>query len=366
MEKILFLVQLPPPIHGASAVNQSIKHSTIINKSFSTKYVNISPAKDLSDIGKLSINKLASFFMIIFNCTVSFLKFKPDLVYVTLSPHGLAFYKDGLISLIIKALGGKLVFHLHGKGIKKESDKSWIKKKLYKLVFRNAHIIHLSDKLFFDVNDVRDFSQSLTAVPNGIDNSIPPSPNQAKPIFTFIYLSNLVRTKGADTLIRATALIDKKYSKSFKVKIIGKSSSANYLLELKQLITPDLEETISLIGPKYGDDKVQELLGSHVFILPTTNDCFPLSILEAMAAGLSIISTTEGAITDIVEHGITGEIISDLNPATLAAAMVKHLENREYSENCSKAAREKYILKYTHETFETNLLSTLKTLIEKR
>lgn len=366
MYKVLFLVQLPPPIHGASAVNLSIKNSAYINNSFSTKYFNISPAKDLTDIGKFSIGKIFKLAKIFIGVINGFIEFKPNLVYITLSPHGLAFYKDALIALTIKSLGGKIVYHLHGKGIEKQTRTSWIKNKIYRHVFNKAHVIHLSEKLYFDIDTIRDPSTTITAVQNGINGSafIPIKKNN--PVLTFVYLSNFIPAKGADILIRATALIDKKYSDSFKVKLIGKPSNSSYFQELKALITTDLEQKISIIGPKYGTDKIRELLTSDVFVLPTKNDCFPLSILEAMAAGLPVISTDEGAIADIVDHGITGDIITDINPHSLAAAMTKYLQSRSYSEDCAEAATAKYNLKYTQEIFEQNLVSTLKTLIEQR
>lgn len=366
MHRILFLVQLPPPIHGASAVNQGIKNSALINNSFSTRFLNISPAKELSDIGKLSIAKFITLIRIVTGSVSTFVTFKPDLTYITLSPHGFAFYKDGLIALIIKALGGHVVFHLHGKGIEKETRRSWLKRKIYRLVFNHVDVIHLSDRLFFDLHGIHDPSMSITAVQNGIDGAEFISNIQQQPTLNFVYLSNLIPAKGADILIRAAALIDKRHSKSFKIKIIGKPSNLAFLEELNNLITPELSQTITILGPKYGHEKIHELVTSDVFVLPTKNDCFPLSILEAMAAGLAIISSDEGAIADIVDHGITGDIIPDTSPHSLAAAMVKHIEDRAYSISCAQAALAKYNLNYTQEIFEKNLVSTLKKIIGQR
>lgn len=361
----MFLVQLPPPIHGASAVNKSIQESKLINNQYSTHFINISPASDLSDIGKYSLVKILKIIRIFFGIIVSFHKFKPDLIYITLSPHGLAFYKDGLIALILKTMGGRLVFHLHGKGIKKEADKSWFKKNIYKLVFRKVDVIHLSEKLFSDLEGIRDPSTSIVAVANGIDNSDYTDSQPRNTVLTFIYLSNLIRTKGADILIRASALISEKYNQRFQVRIIGNPSTIAYANELKNLITPRLSEIIKIVGPKYGKEKALELCTSHIFVLPTKNDCFPLSILEAMAAGLVVISTNEGAISDIVDHGVTGEILPIASPEALAEAMIKHIENQQYSQTCSQSGHEKFLSKYTQAIFEKNLAAALKCITER-
>ncbi|VVO95846.1 D-inositol-3-phosphate glycosyltransferase [Pseudomonas fluorescens] len=363
-QKILFLLQLPPPIHGASVVNKSIQDSFLINNALNARFVNISPAKDLSDIGKLSIGKLFTFFRIYLSAISAFFQLKPNLVYLTLSPHGLAFYKDGLIAITMKLLGGKLVFHLHGKGIRKETSKSWLKKNLYRWVFNKVDIIHLAESLFPDVEDIRDHSKSIIAIANGVDPIDETNFSPKDEIFTFIYLSNLKPSKGADLIVRAATLIPAKYQSCFQVKIVGKPSVAAYLTEIERLVIKNPFGNIEILGPLYGLEKIKQLTSSNVFILPTRfkNECFPLSILEAMASGLAVISTNEGAIPDIIETGVTGEIITDCTPEVLAQAMTKHITDQNYSALCSKHSREQFNLKYTSKIFEEKLASTLQAL----
>lgn len=363
MKKILFLVQLPPPIHGASAVNKSIQQSELLNTKYSNYFLNISPAKDLADIGKSSLAKIFKIVGIFFHTLIAFQRFKPNLIYITLSPHGLAFYKDGLIAIALKAIGGKVVFHLHGKGVAKEANKSWLRKKIYRLVFNNVDVIHLSEKLFSDLDGVRDPKTSITAVSNGIDGPKTSTSRPESDLVTFVYLSNLIRAKGADILIRASALISEEYNNRYQVKIIGKQSTEVYAEELNSLISPELSQRVKIIGPKYGNDKFHELNTSNIFVLPTKNDCFPLAILEAMASGLAVISTNEGAISEIVDHGITGDILSETSAEALAEAMTKHIKYRDYSKACAKQGREKFLKEYTTEHFEHKLCVALDSLM---
>lgn len=361
MKKIFFLVQLPPPIHGVSIVNQLILNSKIINENFITKYLDISPANNLIDIGKINFSKLYRTLYIIINTTIEFIKFKPDLVYMTLSPHGLAFYKDGILAITLKFLGANLVFHMHGKGIKKKSSESNFKKFIYKSVFNNVDIIHLSENLFNDLEGVRDLSTKIFAIPNGV-RSFCNFRDYRKDKITFIYLSNLVRLKGADVLVRAISLIPKEYHKLFDVKIVGESSSQSYTNELHEIVKINNIENIEFLGPKYNRDKDLILSASDVFVLPTKNDCFPLSILEAMSAGLPVISTNEGAIPYIVERGITGEIIDNCTPEDLSTAMIKFIKNPNYLKLCSIQSINKFERLYTVQRFEQNILKALKAI----
>ena len=50
--KILFVLHLPPPIHGSSMVGKHIKNSKIINTSFETNFINLSTSKTVDEIGK--------------------------------------------------------------------------------------------------------------------------------------------------------------------------------------------------------------------------------------------------------------------------------------------------------------------------
>lgn len=169
MIKVLFLVQLPPPVHGASMVNKYIQDSHYVNSKIESKYINISPSYNLSDLGKLSIKKVVLALSIYKECIIQYIRFKPDTVYITLSPHGMGFWKDALILQILKMLGAKAIIHLHGKGIDNEVSKSRVKRLFYKTIFKKTDVIHLSKSLFYDVGKVFDKKQSLLAVNNGVD-----------------------------------------------------------------------------------------------------------------------------------------------------------------------------------------------------
>lgn len=365
--KILFLMQLPPPVHGASIVNKSIQDSKLINNSFEARYVDISPATDLEDIGKLSPSKLWLTFIIYLQALTAHMKFKPALVYMTLSPHGFALYKDGLLAILLKALGARVVFHMHGKGISEEASKSRLKKAFYRLVFKGANVIHLSESLFYDVEPIRDCTKELMAVPNSVPAAPEVHVQKDKKVVTFVYLSNLVRTKGADILVRAASLIPACQQDKFKIKIVGKSESQNYLDEIMSILDKSPYRNIEIRGPKYGVKKYEELFSSHVFVLPTKfkNECFPLSILEAMSCGLAVISTNEGAISDIVENDVLGVVLEECTPEALAAAMRVFIDSPDKCQLYGQAGREKYLGNYVPDIFEKNIVKSLDSILRK-
>lgn len=50
--RILFILHLPPPVHGAAMMGQYIHDSKVINERFDCHYINLTTAKTLQDIGK--------------------------------------------------------------------------------------------------------------------------------------------------------------------------------------------------------------------------------------------------------------------------------------------------------------------------
>ncbi|MEY8214199.1 MAG: hypothetical protein RPR97_06910, partial [Colwellia sp.] len=200
-------MQLPPPVHGASVVNLNIHNSEYINSKFISKYRDISPAKELSDLGSLGVKKILLTLKIVLLSLYDYIVFKPSLVYLTLSPHGVAFYKDALILLLLKVFGADIVVHLHGKGISSEVSKSSFKLRIYRIVFKGVSIIHLSENLFSDVAMVRDENKLLIAINNGVKDEGEVNFGESQKL-NILYLSSLEKTKGIDTLISAVNALD--------------------------------------------------------------------------------------------------------------------------------------------------------------
>ena len=359
--KILFLMQLPPPVHGASMVNKFVSESSVINQSFDAEYVDISPETRASNLGRFSFYKVFRSIFLIFFVFFRALKFRPDLVYVALSPHGMAFYKDAALVLVLKFLRLKMVFHLHGKGIASEA-RGRIKKFIYRLVFRRVNVIHLSSSLFEDVEGVFDANCRLFDLANGVPDSARQKPAKQDAL-NVIYLSNFIPSKGAHVLLDAIEMLTLDQRKQVRVRLVGANRDERYSERLHEKAS-GLGECVDIIGPLYGTDKDELLSNSDVFVLPTSykNECFPLSILEAMSHSLAVVSTMEGAIPDIVEDGRCGKIFDAKDAGALARILGEYIDNPTRLEEHKKYARGRFCAKYEISIFESNLNGILKEL----
>lgn len=354
-------MQLPPPVHGASMVNKLVHDSQHIRETFKCSFVNLTTAKDVNDIGKGSFSKILAMFRIWMHVLKVYRRYKFDLVYITLSPHGLAFYKDGILAILLKMAGAKLVFHLHGKGIKEKYASSMLHRFLYRWIFKKVKIIHLAPRLYEDIKAFVKW-ENVWFVPNGISFGMDTNSNVSES-GRILYLSNMQQSKGSFLLLEAARLL-KERKIDFKIDFIGKWHNDDTFKKqwLSFYENHELYDVVTYHGPKYGNEKQEFFKQAGIFVLPTSykNECFPIAILEAMSYGLPIISTDEGAIADIVKHEETGFIVPKNNVAELANRLEELIKNTDLRINLGYKSKEEFNLKYTSNIFEENLVKTLK------
>lgn len=198
--KILFILHLPPPVHGAAMVGKYIHDSKLINERFECQFINLALAKDLNDIGKGGIKKIKHFITKLQFIKQRVKEFSPNLCYVTPNAKGGAFYKDFIVVQLLKSMGCKVVVHFHNKGVSLR-QKYWLDNFLYTRFFKDLKVILLSQSLYQDFNKYVSL-KNVFICPNGIPQS-PPLPQIPHSKFTILFLSNMIEEKGVWTLVEA-------------------------------------------------------------------------------------------------------------------------------------------------------------------
>ncbi len=88
-------------------------------------------------------------------------------------------------------------------------------------------------------------------------------------------------------------------------------------------------------------EDVRELLAvCDVFVLPSLSEGMPLSLLEAMAAGVPPVATRVGGMAEVIEDGKTGLLVPPADSNALAESIVILLEDRKLAKDIGKSARE--------------------------
>ena len=364
IKSILFLLHLPPPVHGSSIIGKTIYDSEFINTKFKCSYINLLASKDVASTGKLSFFKLMGFVKTFFILLHKLKNVKPLLCYYAITATGAAFFKDVLLIFILKLFKVKLVYHMHNKGVRNYKD-NFFYRICYKYVFYKSEVILLSSILYSDI-DMFVPKNRIHICPNGISEIIKienTNENSNRNQFSILFLSNLIETKGVYILIEACYLLKNK-GYEFNCIFIGGEGDINKELFEKKTSELDLNEIVKYEGKKYGLDKVQYFKNASVFVFPTyyQNETFGLVNLEAMQYSLPIISTYEGGIPDIVEDGITGFLVPQRNVQQLADKIEILINNRHLATEMGKAGRKKYENKFTIDIFENRLVSILENI----
>lgn len=87
----------------------------------------------------------------------------------------------------------------------------------------------------------------------------------------------------------------------------------------QQIVRLGLTETVRLLGNR--DDVAQLLAECDVFALSSIAEGMPITVLEAMAAGLPVVATEIGGVASVIEAGVTGTLVPEGDPHALAAAL---------------------------------------------
>ena len=357
---VLFLLHLPPPVHGSSMMGSYIKISTSINENFTCEYINLMAAKHVKESGKVNLNKVVGFIRVWGKLLVKLLNNKPDLCYLALTSSGSGFLRDVLLVFLLRIFNIKRVYHLHNKGIA-TSGTNLIKRFLYRFAFKDANVIILSKYLYHDIKSYVPES-NVFICPNGIPNKF------NKPSFfkrdsskvKILFLSNLIKSKGVLDLIEACRILkDKGYI--YECDFVGAEGdiNASQFQNLKNQY--GLQNHINYLGKKYGKEKETIFNEVDIFAFPTyyPYECFPLVLLEAMQNGLPVISTFEGGIPDIIDDGETGFIIPQKNFRSLAEKLELLILDQNLRKRFGEAGLKKFKKEFTIEKFETRMVEIL-------
>jgi glycosyltransferase involved in cell wall biosynthesis len=357
--KILFLTQLPPPIHGASKINEYIKTSILINEKFDTDHINIITAKDLSDVQKFSWSKVVVIAKLYLKIIKSCLSTRYDLVFVTLSTDGIAFYKSALVWMLAAAFIKNRVIMLHEKGIETTAQKNGLNRFITRWMINGSNLIVTSKLLLaeFDSYTAKKYvvcsgTPGNSTARNG-DVMVGSAPK-------LLYLSNLIVEKGILVFIEiCTELTRRRFV--FHANIIGKESDVS-MAELHTLIRErGLDRQVTLVGPKYNEEKDAYLQDSDFLIFPTfyKRETTPLVIQEAFKFGLVPISSPEGGIPDLIEDGVDGFVIDPEDVSQYCDKIMWLSAHHERLNAFRKAGQAKFDRRFSLPVFEKNMVSVL-------
>ena len=359
--KILFIVQLPPPWHGVSVMNENVINNPLLAKKYDTRVLHMDFGQTLKDLGTINLTKLYYFLLFILRMVRELVFRRPKLVYFTFMPRGINLYRDTAICLFIKLFGSRPLIHLHGRGIREFAEESRLKRILFRMAFRNSQLISLSPILTQDVASV--YKAVPLVLANGIKapacNPIIRNPD-AVPVILFF--SNLFVAKGIFDFLNMLKILSER-GHVFRAVIAGGNGDVTKKAVLAFCTKADFVDHVSILGTISGNNKWTIFQDADVFVLPSHNECFPLTILEAMSAGLPVVATRIGGIPDIIEDGVNGYMIGEKNMEELVNAVEKIITDTRLRKSMSERSLQLFNEKYTIQVFQQKFTEMLDSIV---
>lgn len=153
----------------------------------------------------------------------------------------------------------------------------------------------------------------LVVIPSGIDAVPEPAPDRppnSGPV-KVITVANLEVWKGVDLLIEALAQVDEPVT----LDVYGDGT------ERARLEAQAAARGVAATFHGHRPDVRSQLSEADLFVLPSRAENLPVSILEAMAAGLPVVATRAGGVPELVDDGVTGLLARPDDAGSLAAAI---------------------------------------------
>jgi glycosyltransferase involved in cell wall biosynthesis len=369
---VLVVGPTPPPYHGVATFTRELLAAR--SPDFKFLHVDTSDRRDAGNFGRWDPRNVELGFANLADIASRSLRRRPRIVYVPISQNVPAFVRDALFALSARALGARIVLHLHGGYFRELYD-----------AHRGALFRALAAALFRQTSAAVVLGENLRPLFRGllpearihvVENGAPDpeawelrrsARRRAFP--RVLFMSTLDPEKGALDVLLAVKLLGARFP-DIEARLAGAFPDAR---AEKDFYARACAAGLSLedvrracVGPLTGAEKSAFFASGDLFCLPTRYryEGQPLVLLEALAAGLPVIATPHAAIPSTIEHGVTGTLTAPRpTPAALADAIAELLDSGERLRWMSHAAREAYAAKYTLAHCHARLFSVFRKVL---
>ncbi len=267
---------------------------------------------------------------------------RPRLVHIHTS-DGTGFWEKAVLAELAHAARCPVVLHLHGGDFENYLNSlSPARARLAARVLgRAARVLILAEGWRTLLGRFAP-ADRIVLIPNAIrvaDFATETSPSEV-PRPRLLFLGMLSARKGLDELLAACLQLRRDGELPFDLDIVGGEEVLGARASYEQKFTAaGFSGRVHFHGPAFGADKLRFLHQAHVFVLPSRAESFGIANLEAMAAGLAVVSTRTGAIPEYLEDGVQGLLVDPGDAAGLAKAIARLVADPDLRRRLGDAAR---------------------------
>ncbi|AWJ92197.1 glycosyltransferase family 1 protein (plasmid) [Azospirillum baldaniorum] len=264
---------------------------------------------------------------------------KAQLVHIHMAEYG-SVLRKGLIVAMASLFRVPVVLHLHGGRFPKHYEDA---KPLSRWAIRNmmemtSEVVVLGEYWRNWVVTTFPAVRRTTLLHNAVPGpETIPERAEDGPV-RLLFLGRLIKLKGIDVLLDALAS-DVCRSRSWQLTIAGDGDLETYRAQAKAL---GLEERVRFTGWLDQTGCRKELVQAHVLVQPSMFEGLPMSVLEAMANGLTIVATPVGSVGDAIADEETGLLVPPGDRTALADALARVIDDAELRRRLGQGARRRF------------------------
>lgn len=281
---------------------------------------------------------------------------RPPLVYVHFGSNA-SLYRETVFAFLAKLLKKRVVGHFHAGDI--ENYYPFQNKTGQKIIRAGLslcdRLIAVSDESARQLREIVPKTK-ISVIPNAIDTSAFnfKSDKKSPEFVRILFVGAIGKLKGERDLIRALAILrDKKLNLKVSFLGYGAESLQGFCDELQ--VSPFIE----FLGAVSLEERFEFFEKADFFVLPTYAEAMPMSVIEAMAAGLPVISTNVGGIPELISDESEGFLFDCGDVSALAEKILLLAENKNLREEIGKKAREKARKNFDFEQYTKKLRNVL-------
>lgn len=174
-----------------------------------------------------------------------------------------------------------------------------------------------------------------------------------------LFVGTWLDRKGVYYLAEAFETLAKNFP-GMRLTVAGSSVSAE---EVKKMFTAEVRERVAVIPLVKREDAVELYRKHAIFVFPSLVEGMPLTLLEAMATGMPVVTTNTFGMADVVEDDVNGLLVPPADANRLAEGVGRLWRSTELRKRLGTAARET-MRGYTWERVTRRLESVFKLAIE--
>lgn len=358
MRRLLVVGPLPPPYHGVTISTSLVLANPSLREDFAVEHFDTSDHRTVGNVGTWDPRNVADGLRHAIRLP-SKLRGEPGTIYLPISQGVPGLTRDALLIQAASSFGWTIAAHLRGSELadvyrrQGPVTRAWMRRAFDQI----DSVAVLGESLRGILEGVVDAAR-VAVVPNGT-----PDPGHAEPSdgTLGLYLGNLYRRKGVLEAAQAAMLVLAQVP-SARFVFAGGCNDADLAAELDRLGAMS-QGRIQRCPPVTGTTK-QTLMRSAAYLLfaPVEPEGHPRVVLEAIAAGLPVVTTDRGAIAETVADGESGYVLADPVPEQLARHMIELHTDQGLRRRLSEQARRTYLDRFTQEESDRRLAGWLSSL----